>query len=90
MDKELIWKEEDGTLGFGDYTLAEKSKVNDFEFDGDLYKVKTFCEMTKLERNGMFVYESVPGTAVNGLDLTAGSLSSASRRKMVKGRQSAW
>ena len=64
MDKELIWKEEDGTLGFGDYTLAEKSKVNDFEFDGDLYKVKTFCEMTKLERNGMFVYESVPGTAV--------------------------
>ena len=34
MDKELIWKEEDGTLGFGDYTLAEKSKVNDFEFDG--------------------------------------------------------
>ena len=59
MDKELIWKEEDGTLGFGDYTLAEKSKVNDFEFDGDLYKVKTFCEMTKLERNGMFVYESV-------------------------------
>jgi len=64
MDKELIWREEDGTLGFGDYTLAEKSKVNDFEFDGDLYKVKTFCEMTKLERNGMFVYESVPGTAV--------------------------
>ncbi len=55
MDKELIWKEEDGTLGFGDYTLAEKSKVNDFEFDGDLYKVKTY---------GMFVYESVPGTAV--------------------------
>lgn len=32
--------------------------------DGDLYKVKTFKEITKLERNGMFVYESVPGTAV--------------------------
>lgn len=64
MNTELIRKEEDGTLSFGDYTLAEKSKVNDFEFHGDLYKVKTFCEMTKLERNGMFVYESVPGTAV--------------------------
>ena len=25
---------------------------------------KTFKEITKLERNGMFVYESVPGTAV--------------------------
>ena len=70
MDKELIWKEEDGTLGFGDYTLAEKSKVNDFEFDGDLYKVKTFCEMTKLERNGMFVYESVPGTSVLNFEET--------------------
>jgi len=70
MDKELIWREEDGTLGFGDYTLAEKSKVNDFEFDGDLYKVKTFCEMTKLERNGMFVYESVPGTSVTGFQAT--------------------
>ena len=30
---------------------------------GDLYKVKTFKEITKLERNGMFVYESVPGTS---------------------------
>mgnify|MGYP007049314938 FL=1 len=55
MSTELIYVEEDGTLGFGDYTLTEKSKVNDFEFNGDLYKVKTFFEMTKLERNGMFV-----------------------------------
>ena len=31
---------------------------------GDLYKIKTFYEITKLERNGSFVYESVPGTAV--------------------------
>ena len=29
-----------------------------------MYKVKTFNEVTKLERNGMFVYESIPGTAV--------------------------
>jgi len=29
-----------------------------------LYKVKTFKTMTKLERNGLFVYESVPGTSV--------------------------
>ena len=45
-------------------TLDVKSKAEDFEHDGDLYKVKTFKEITKLERNGMFVYESVPGTAV--------------------------
>lgn len=62
---ELIRIEEDGTISFGNYMLATKSKLQDFEFHGDLYKVKTFNEITKLERNGMFVYESVPGTAVN-------------------------
>ena len=62
--KELLRAETDGTLSFGDYTLAEKTKLDGFEFQGDLYKVKTFKEITKLEKNGMFVYESVPGTAV--------------------------
>ncbi len=75
MSTELIRKEEDGTLSFGDYTLSEKSKVNDFEFNGDLYKVKTFCEMTKLEKNGMFVYESVPGTAVGHFEVSEKSVS---------------
>ena len=61
---ELLRAEEDGTLSFGNYTLDTKSKLSDFEHDGDIYKVKTFNEITKLERNGVFVYESVPGTAV--------------------------
>ncbi len=62
--KELLKAEADGTLSFGDYTLGSKTKLDGFEFQGDLYKVKTFSEITKLEKNGMFVYESVPGTAV--------------------------
>lgn len=62
----LIFVSENGGLGFGDYTLAEKSKLSDFPHLGDLYKVKTFAEITKLERNGSFVYESVPGTKVEG------------------------
>ena len=45
--------------------MAKKAKKSDFEYQGDMYKVKTYNEITKLERNGMFVYESVPGTAVN-------------------------
>lgn len=68
--KELLRVEEDGTLSFGDYTLDKKTKLEDFEFQGDLYKVKTFAEITKLERNGMFLYESVPGTAVEHLKVT--------------------
>ena len=62
--KELIRTEENGTISFGDYELSSKSKLSDYEHMGDMYKVKTFREITKLERNGMFVYESVPGTAV--------------------------
>lgn len=68
--KELIRSEADGTISFGDYTLSAKSKLQDFEHQGDLYKVKTYDEITKLERNGMFVYESVPGTAVNNMNVT--------------------
>ena len=48
--RELIRTESDGTLSFGDYTLAEKSKIEGYEFEGDSYKVKTFKEITKLEK----------------------------------------
>ncbi len=68
--KELIRTEEAGGISFGDYELATKTKVSDYEYAGDLYKVKTFREITKLERNGMFVYESVPGTTVSNLQLS--------------------
>ena len=67
---ELIRVESDGTISFGDYSLDKKSKVEDFKYEGDLLKVKTYNEITKLERNGVFVYESVPGTAVNHFDVT--------------------
>lgn len=67
--EELIREESNGTISFGNYNLSTKSKVTDFEHRGDLYKVKTFKEITKLERNGMFVYESVPGTAVENLEV---------------------
>ena len=68
--EELIRSEGDGTISFGNYTLGAKSKKSDFEFQGDLYKVKTFYEITKLERNDMFVYESVPGTAAMNFKVT--------------------
>lgn len=69
--KELIKNEADGSISFGDYTLAAKAKLDDFDHDGDIYKIKTYQAMTKLEKNGLFMYESVPGTAVNDLVLTA-------------------
>lgn len=63
--EELIRIEGNGGISFGNYQLASKQKKADFEAYGDIYKVKTYYEITKLERNEQFVYESVPGTAVN-------------------------
>ncbi len=62
--EELLRNESDGTVSFGNHKLAKKEKVEDFEHSGDLLKVKTFREITKLEKNGLFLYESVPGTSV--------------------------
>ena len=67
---ELIREEEDGSLSFGNYNLTSKTKKDGFQYNGDSYKIKTFDEITKLEKNGMFVYESVPGTTVHGFRAT--------------------
>lgn len=68
--EELIRKEVDGSISFGNFSLDKKSKVDEFEHEGDLYKVKTYKKLTKLERNGLFVYESVPGTTVQNFRAT--------------------
>ena len=67
---ELIREEETGALSFGNFALATKTKKDGFQYQGDSYKIKTFKEITKLERNGMFVYESVPGTVVHDFRAT--------------------
>lgn len=63
--EQLIRSEADGSVSFGNHALMQKAKLEDFAHGGDLYKVKTYATMTKLEKNGMFLYESVPGTSVN-------------------------
>ncbi|MBQ7934554.1 MAG: endosialidase [Lachnospiraceae bacterium] len=64
--EDLLRSEADGAISFGNHKLAQKAKVEDFKHAGDLLKVKTYKDITKLEKNGMFLYESVPGTSVNG------------------------
>ena len=46
--EELICTEQDGTISFGNYKLGQKAKKSDFEYQGDMYKVKTYNEITKL------------------------------------------
>jgi len=66
----LISTGEDGSLRFGNYKLDTKSKMSGYEHFGDSYKVKTFKEITKLECNDSFVYESVPGTFVSDFSVS--------------------
>lgn len=73
--KELLRSENDGSISFGDPSLDNKSKLEDFKHAGDLLKVKTFKEITRLEKNGSFLYESVPGTAVTNFKETAEGIS---------------
>lgn len=73
--EELICTMADGSISFGNYRLSAKAKLDNFEHNGDLYKVKTYKEITKLERNGMFVYESVPGTTVLNLKASENEMS---------------
>ena len=49
---ELIRTEADGTISFGNYELDQKSKVSDFEHNGDLYKVKTFRKLQSWREMG--------------------------------------
>ena len=73
--EELLRTEENGTISFGDYTLDAKAKVEDYEHGGDLYKVKTYRKLTTLEKNGMFAYESEPGTSVLTFEETENGVS---------------
>ncbi len=57
--------ESDNTLSFGNYSTREKQKVDGFEVGGDVYKVKTHDGITRLEKNAMLLFESVPGSAVH-------------------------
>ena len=72
---ELLRAEADGTISFGDYTLDTKAKLNNFNHNGAVYKVKTYKDITKLECNEVFVYESVPGTAVTNFYKEEGKVS---------------
>ena len=61
---ELIREEGGGLISFGDYSLKTKGKKEDFEVMGNIYKVKTCKEITKLEKNETLLFETVPGAAV--------------------------
>ena len=69
--EELIRLEDDGSISFGNYLMDEKKKVLDFEVCGNLYKVKTYKDITKLEKNGKMLLEAVPEEKVHNFIMDA-------------------
>ncbi|HAG03917.1 MAG TPA: endosialidase [Lachnospiraceae bacterium] len=65
--EEGIIKENDGTLSFGDYKREDKLKVENFESEGDIYKVRTHKDVTRLSKNSGLLLETVPGATVHSL-----------------------
>lgn len=48
-------------LSFGNFTSLEKMKA-ELNAEGNLYYCKAHNEITRLEKDSQFLYESVPGT----------------------------
>jgi len=67
---EAIRLESDNTLSFGNYQVKEKQKVTDFDVAGDIYKIRTHNEVTRLSKNGKLLLETVPGATIHNLKVT--------------------
>jgi len=67
-------KEANGFISFGNYEASEKIKAK-LEVFGDEYAVKTHNEITRLEKNGMLMIETVPGAAVLDFEMNEDKVS---------------
>lgn len=61
---------EDKSLSFGNYSVTEKQKINDFKVDGDVYKLRTHNEITKLTKNEKLLIETYPGATVHNFSMS--------------------
>ncbi len=67
--KEII-KIENDSLCFGNYLLEEKNKVDNFIFENDKYKVKTYNKITRLEKNDKLIMETIPGSTIRNFNMS--------------------
>ncbi len=55
----------DNTINFGNHIATEKVKIDDFKIGDDIYKLRTYNEVTRLTKNHILVFESTPGVTVH-------------------------
>lgn len=72
--EELISVNADGSLNFGNHRLEQKQKIENFEYNGDSYYIKSYRKMTKLEKNNRLVFASEPGASVRNFQMQEGKV----------------
>ena len=68
--KEGILALDNGLISFGNYEAVDKMKIDDFACAGDIYKVRTHREVTRLECNGKLLIEAVPGATMHEMSIS--------------------
>ncbi len=66
---EAIRVESNNSLSFGNYHVSEKIKINEFKHNGDVYDLRTHDELTRLQKNGSLLIETVPGSTIHNLSI---------------------
>ncbi len=61
----------DNTISFGNHIAKEKVKIDDFKVADDIYKLRTYNEVTRLTKNHTLVFESTPGLSVHNFVYSA-------------------
>ncbi len=60
----------DNTFSFGNHLATEKVKIDDFKIGEDVYKLRSYNEVTRFTKNHKLVFESTPGVTVHNVKLT--------------------
>lgn len=58
----------EGRLNFGNHNSKTKEKVEGFVYENNKYKVSSYNEATRLEKNEELVLETVPGTTIHDFE----------------------
>ena len=62
---EVIRVEDNGTLSFGNFEAKDKQKADDFLLNGNTYSVRTYKDVTRIEKNKELLMETIPGAAIH-------------------------
>lgn len=55
----------DNTISFGNHLAIDKVKIDDFKIDQDIYKLRSYNEVTRFTKNHALIFESTPGVTVH-------------------------